>query len=119
MYFFFYFPPTFHMKFSNRTKMQQLKDLDYFGVFLFAAGLLLFLMGLSWGGSVYPWKSAPTISALVIGIVLLVVFVCWEAFATLKEPILPMHLFKKFSWVACSTNLGLGASIYYGMAIIW
>lgn len=52
LYYFFYFPPTFHMKFSHRDKFQQLKDLDYVGAFLFTAGLLLFLMGLSWGGSV-------------------------------------------------------------------
>lgn len=30
-----------------------------------------------------------------------------------------MHLFKNFAWVACAINLGLGASVYYGMAIIW
>lgn len=30
-----------------------------------------------------------------------------------------MHLFKKFSWVAATINLGLGASVYYAMAIIW
>ena len=52
LYFLFYTPPTFHMKFRNRTKMQQLKDFDFVGMFLFTAGLLLFLMGLSWGGSV-------------------------------------------------------------------
>jgi Fungal trichothecene efflux pump (TRI12) len=52
LYYLFYFPPTFSMKFSNRDKLQQLKGLDFVGLFLFTAGLLLFLMGLSWGGSV-------------------------------------------------------------------
>lgn len=52
LYFFFYHPPTFEIKFTSRTKMQQLKNFDYIGTFLFAAGLLLFMMGLSWGGSV-------------------------------------------------------------------
>jgi hypothetical protein len=119
LYFLYYYPPTFHMKFNNRTKMQQLKEFDFVGAFLFTVGLLLFLMGLSWGGSVYPWKSAATISALVIGIVGLIAFGCWETFANLKEPLVPVHLFQNFSWVACSINLGLGASVYYGMAIIW
>jgi hypothetical protein len=50
----YYFPPTFEMKFNDRTKMQQLKEFDYIGTLLFIAGFLLFLLGLSWGGAVYP-----------------------------------------------------------------
>lgn len=52
LYFFFYHPPTFHMKFNNRTVTQQLALFDYVGALLFVAGLLLFLLGLTSGGSV-------------------------------------------------------------------
>ncbi|KAK3081178.1 hypothetical protein LTS18_009373 [Coniosporium uncinatum] len=93
LFYFFYFPPTFHMKFQERTVMQQLRDFDYVGTVLFVAGFTLFLLGLSWGGG--------------------------ENYAKLKEPLLPIHLFKNFSWVAACILLGLGASIYYAMAIIW
>jgi hypothetical protein len=68
---------------------------------------------------VYPWKDARTLSFLIVGIISLIGFVLWEIFAPLKEPLLPIHLFKKFSWVAAIINLGLGASVYYAMAIIW
>jgi hypothetical protein len=109
LFYFFYYPPTFEMKFQGRTKTQQLKDFDYIGTVLFVAGFVLFLLGLSWGGSVYPWKSAHVISTMVVGGVTIIAFALWEAFANLKEPLLPVHLFKNVAWVAACILLGLGA----------
>jgi hypothetical protein len=43
-------------------------ELDYSGIILFTAGMVLFLIGLSWGGTVYPWKSAQVLCTLFIGI---------------------------------------------------
>lgn len=57
--------------------MEQIKRVDFVGVILFVAGLLLFLMGLSWGGSVYPWKSAHVIATIVVGFGVLIAFVAW------------------------------------------
>ncbi len=51
-----YHPPTFHMLHERKSKRQQLKEIDFIGIFLWAAGLILFLLGLSWGGGV----SSPT-----------------------------------------------------------
>lgn len=67
----------------------------------------------------YPWDSAIVISFLVVGVAVLVAFALWEIYAPLREPLLPVKLFKRFSWVAVSVDLGLGASVYYAMAIIW
>jgi hypothetical protein len=47
LFFFFYFPPTFYDKFKDRTKMQQIKEFDYVGTFLFVGGFIIFLLGLS------------------------------------------------------------------------
>lgn len=115
----FYFPPTFHEKFSDRKPIEQLKQLDYVGILLFVAGLFVFLLGLSWGGQQYPWKSAEVIATLVIGGVTMIAFALWETYAKLKEPLLPMHLFINLGWVVSCVLLGLGASIYYAMAVIW
>jgi hypothetical protein len=38
---------------------------------------------------------------------------------TLKEPLIPMHLFKDRGYVASMLSLALGASVYYSQAIIW
>jgi Fungal trichothecene efflux pump (TRI12) len=134
LFFLCYYPPTFKMKFHGRSIGQQLRDFDFVGTVLFVGGFLTFLLGLSWGGSVYPWKSAHVIATMVIGGVILIVFALWESYANLKEPLLPLHLFKNIRWVAACILLGLGArqvhpifnsseanrnSIYYAMAIIW
>lgn len=52
----FYFPPTFHQKHKrdNDSVVHWIKNFDYVGTFLFASGFVVFLLGLSWGGSVYP-----------------------------------------------------------------
>lgn len=53
---------------------------------------------------------------MVVGGVTLIAFTLWEIYADLKEPLLPMHLFKNFAWVAACILLGLGARygpLYY------
>lgn len=115
----FYHPPTFHMKHENQTKRYFIKNLDYGGIILYSAGLLLLLLGLSWGGNVYPWKSAHVIATVVIGVLSLVAFALYESYMPLKEPLVPMHLFRNGPWVASITLLGLGAGVYYALALIW
>lgn len=118
----FYFPPNFdekHKNDLNRSKMYWLKHFDWAGTFLFASGFIVFLMGLSWGGGVYPWKSAAVICAIVIGFVVLVIFVLYEIYAPIKEPLIPMHLFLNGRWVSAVVLLGLGAGVYYAFSIVW
>jgi hypothetical protein len=57
--------------------MQELRDVDYVGIFLFTGGALLFLLGLSWGGELYAWNSGYVIGTLVSGAVTLVSFVLY------------------------------------------
>lgn len=76
------------------------------GIFLWTAGLTLFLMGISWGGVIYPWKSAAVISSIVIGFVLLVVLFVYEAYANLTYPAIPVKFFANrgfISLVTCAT----------------
>ncbi|KAL2208451.1 MFS general substrate transporter [Sarocladium strictum] len=116
----FYFPPTFQMKHGqNASLLRYIKDFDYVGTVLYTGSLMVLMMGLNWGGGVYPWKSAQVIGSIVSGFVGLVVFVLWESFANLKEPLVPMHLFRNGSWLAATILSGLGASVYYALAIVW
>lgn len=46
--FFCYHPPNFELLHEHKSKKQQMKELDYVGVFLWTAGMVLFLMGISW-----------------------------------------------------------------------
>jgi hypothetical protein len=115
-----YFPPTFDDKYKHKkTKRQALIDFDFIGLILLVGGLLIFLTGISWGGSLYPWKSAHVIVTIVVGFLALVAFVLYEAFMSLNEPLVPMHLFKNIPWVATMMVVSLGASVYYAFAIVW
>ena len=48
--FFFYNPPSFDTKHEDdgKTRLQLLKELDYFGLLLFIASCLLLLLALNW-----------------------------------------------------------------------
>jgi MFS family permease len=59
LYYFLYHPPTYdQLHVNGKTKMQQLKQLDYVGMFLFIAGCVLFLVGLSvrWSSEITPLR---------------------------------------------------------------
>jgi len=92
----FYFPPTFeevHQR-DRRTKWQELKDFDYIGFILFTGGITVLLLGISWGGVSYPWKSAGVIVPIIIGVLTLVAFGFWEVYGNSPEPVVPYKLFK-------------------------
>jgi hypothetical protein len=118
-WFFFYHPPTFHMKHGNQSVLKYVREFDYVGTVLYTGGLLILMMGLNWGGTVYAWSSAHVITTIVVGFVAMVVFVLWECFAKLKEPLVPMHYFKNRGWNASVVLSGVGASVYYAFAIVW
>ncbi|CAK7200047.1 hypothetical protein SEUCBS139899_002735 [Sporothrix eucalyptigena] len=118
-WFFFYHPPTFNMKHQNERMLTYLEEFDYVGTLLFSGGLLILMMGLNWGGSLYAWKSAAVICTIVIGALSLVAFICWETFMDLKEPLVPVHLFKNRGWNAATVLSGVAASMYYAFAIVW
>lgn len=48
--YFFYKPPSFQqLHGGKRTLMQEVKRIDFVGIFLLVAGLAMFLLGVSWG----------------------------------------------------------------------
>lgn len=92
----FYFPPTFdevHQA-DARSKLDELKKIDVVGIILFAGSTTTLLIGISWGGTTYPWKSAQTIVPIIIGAIGLIALSFWEVYACLSEPIFPAKLFK-------------------------
>ena len=117
--FFFYHPPTFDLLHERKTKRQILKELDYLGIFLWTAGLTIFLMGLSWGGTMYPWKSAATLTSILLGLGLIVALFIWESYANLTYPAIPVHFFANrgfISLVACAT---VASMFYYSAVLLW
>ena len=90
----FYIPPSKPLR--DRSRLDLMKELDYLGIFLYTAGLTLFLLGLGWGGTNYPWKSATVITPLIIGAVLFCLTFVWDFSGVPKRPLFPLRLFNRF-----------------------
>ncbi|KAH8832674.1 MFS general substrate transporter [Flagelloscypha sp. PMI_526] len=72
---------------------EKLLKVDYAGSALIVCSLVPILIGLTWGGSTYPWVSVPVLTPLCLGAALTLVLLGWEGkVATL--PIIPLHIFK-------------------------
>ncbi|KAG9234533.1 fungal trichothecene efflux pump [Amylocarpus encephaloides] len=120
MYFLCYHPPTYtQLHVGGKSKMSQLKGLDWIGIFLFTAGLVLFLIGLNWGGQAYPWASAQVLCTLIFGIATIVGFCFWEAFSGHEFPLIPMRLFKNGKYNAITACASIAAMVYYSMTVVW
>jgi MFS family permease len=117
--FLFYHPPTFDHLHVNRSKTQQVKRQDVVGFVLFTGGLILFIMGLNWGGAMYPWKSGHVIGTIVVGFLALVVFVLYDAYVHGGDPLLPIHLFKSRGYLAMVVTATVGSCVYYSMNVLW
>ncbi|KIV81319.1 hypothetical protein PV11_03511 [Exophiala sideris] len=116
-----YFPPRLESLHTIKSRQQLIKEIDYLGIFLFCAGTVLFLLGISWGGSNYPWKSASVLCPLVIGAVTLIAFFVWEMKGSIASPLLPWEFLveNKRGFLLPALVAGIGSMFYYGLTVIW
>ncbi|RYP02642.1 hypothetical protein DL764_005687 [Monosporascus ibericus] len=75
---------------------EKLLKVDWLGVGASVTGIVLLLIPISSGGSIWPWSGTLTISMLVVGGFFFVVFLLVEGFVA-KIPIMPLRLFRKRS----------------------
>ncbi len=68
------------------------RSIDYVGSILLSIGLISLLLGFVWGGNQYAWDSWQIITLFANAIIFLYSFLFVEA--RVKEPILPLSLFK-------------------------
>lgn len=57
--------------------MDEIRDMDFGGIFLYVAGFFLFLLGLAWGGTVHPWTSSYVLAPLIVGFFTFVGFIVY------------------------------------------
>ncbi|KAM0355870.1 hypothetical protein ACHAPU_000257 [Fusarium lateritium] len=119
LYHFLYHPPTFAQLHIGKTRMQQTKKLDWFGISLFITGCVLFLVGLSWGGTTYPWKSAEVLCTLLIGIVTLASFFIHEVYFCRVQPLIPCRVFNNIGFVAVVSCATVASMVYYSLTVLW
>ncbi|KAJ2225861.1 hypothetical protein EV180_003198 [Coemansia sp. RSA 518] len=73
--------------------VEKTKRIDAVGALLFVAGVVMLLLGLSWGGRGYAWSSALVICMLVFGLVVLALFAVYE-YKVPEVPLVPVRLLK-------------------------
>lgn len=118
---FFYHPANFHqLHGARRTRMQELRRVDFGGIFLLVSGLTLFLLGVSWGGRPQPWASGLVLGLLIPGGLLLVAFIFYEAYSSTPNPFVEMRLFKNLRGFVCLNVISMaGGALYLSLSIIW
>ncbi|KAK2042030.1 major facilitator superfamily transporter [Colletotrichum somersetense] len=80
----------------EKTRIQQLKDIDWIGLGFFTFGLATALIGLTWGGTpAHPWNSPGVIAPIVVGFAVLALGFFYD-FKVAAHPIFPLKLFVMF-----------------------
>ncbi|KAG9496043.1 hypothetical protein J7337_012617 [Fusarium musae] len=89
-----------------------LRSLDWPGFAFIIGGTICFLYGLEAGsGGLAPWNSAFVICLLVFGVIILALFMVWEAkFA--KNPIIPIRIFQSTTNIAAFAVANLHSFIF-------
>ncbi|CAG8971767.1 hypothetical protein HYALB_00001876 [Hymenoscyphus albidus] len=70
------------------------RALDWAGMFTFLGCSVLLLLGLDFGGKIFPWNSATVIALLAVGGILVFAFIYSEV-KIAKYPLMPMDIFAK------------------------
>jgi MFS family permease len=77
----------------------QSRKMDWFGALLLVGGLTSFLVGISWGGTQYPWTSAATLAPSIVGMLGCTAFIAWQIYVK-PNSLLPTSLFYNASAIA-------------------
>ncbi|KAL5388924.1 hypothetical protein DPSP01_002631 [Paraphaeosphaeria sporulosa] len=105
----FFFLP---LKYERANYKEKVKKIDYGGIFLNLAAVLLILIPLSGGGVQYPWDSPLVIAMLVVGGCTAVAFVLYE-WKIAEIPIMPVRLVKyPYCWSLYAQNFFTGMCFF-------
>ncbi|KAM0263152.1 hypothetical protein ACHAQJ_001307 [Trichoderma viride] len=98
------------LKTINSPLMQRTKELDWVGMAIFTSVCTLFVLPLTWAGTLYPWRSWKTLFPFLISALGLIVFAWYESRP--MRPIIPHRIFH--SRTASVTLIG---AIFHGMIL--
>ena len=91
----------FIVYFPNIRPDDKKHSIDFAGIVILVLAIVTALLGLSWGGTQFPWKSWPLIGLFGVAIVSIIAFIIVEKHSA--EPIIPLSMFSNsivsISWV--------------------
>jgi hypothetical protein len=113
----FYFPPVRPQRDYEKSRWQEIKEIDYIGVSLYTLGLTVFLVGLAWAGTPeHPWGSASVIAPIVTGLAVFIGAFIYD-FTLAKEPFFPFRLFRQVrEFTVLLIVVFVAGMIFYSMA---
>ena len=90
--------------------------IDYAGIVTLTIGLTTTLLATVWGGTEYPWSSAPIVGLYAVGAAALAAFVAVERRAV--EPVLPLRLWRNDIFASANVAnmavaMGMFGAIYF------
>ncbi|KAI1374343.1 major facilitator superfamily-domain-containing protein [Hypoxylon crocopeplum] len=85
--------PVSRLSGKRQPLLERVLDLDFLGFLIFAGASLMFLIGLQWGGTDYPWGSPTVIGLLCGGVVAFGVLGCWFTYMG-ESALLPPRLLR-------------------------
>ncbi|KAM0342544.1 hypothetical protein ACHAPU_009394 [Fusarium lateritium] len=71
--------------------MSNVERLDWIGMGLVVSGITIFVLPLSWAGSLFPWASWQTLLPMLLGVLFIMAFIFYESKPA--APIMPYRLF--------------------------
>jgi EmrB/QacA subfamily drug resistance transporter len=92
------------------------RSIDYPGALLLAAGAASLLLVATWGGSQYPWTSAPILGIAAAGVLLFALFLIQELRAI--EPILPPRLFRNDVFRVANSASAVISMVVFGTTML-
>ncbi|EGO55320.1 hypothetical protein NEUTE1DRAFT_123762 [Neurospora tetrasperma FGSC 2508] len=104
--------PAFVKLTTKKTSLgSKLSRVDWLGGFLFIGGLTSFLVGMSWAGIQFEWRSVQTIVPMTVGGVSVLASIIWEKYGA-REPFLRASLFCSGSAIAA-----YGCALFQGLIL--
>lgn len=76
----------------DKSRWQQIQELDFIGIFSITGGLTFLTCGLTWGGVTFPWSSVGSILPIVLGFFTLLGGFTYD-WTWCKNPMVPLNLF--------------------------
>ncbi|KAI1623918.1 fungal trichothecene efflux pump [Exophiala viscosa] len=104
---------------KRHSRRDLLKNLDYVGFTIFTGSTAALLVGLSWGGSAHPWKSAAVIAPIVLGGVGWIAFVFWELSGIPEVPLIPLAMLNNRDYFSLSIISAVDVMLAYSLNVIW
>ncbi|CZR45605.1 uncharacterized protein FPRO_15219 [Fusarium proliferatum ET1] len=88
-----------------------IERLDWIGMGLVVSGITIFVLPLSWAGSLFPWAAWETLIPMILGVLVLAAFIFYEAKPA--APIMPHRLFH-----SVTANMTLLGGFIHGAILV-